>query len=135
MIDRRFLDANLVVNDIANSPEESPINGTQYIVGLNPSGAFAGAVAGSIARYDDSVWSFTQPNSQNLEVVNAATGELLKYDGSAWNAVASFVEVANDYLQTVSGKALDAVKGKDLNDRVSLLEGINVIDCGEITLS
>ncbi len=55
MIDRRFLDANLVVNDIANSPEEFPINGTQYIVGSNPSEEFAGAVAGSIARYDGSV--------------------------------------------------------------------------------
>ena len=33
----------------------------------------------------------------------------------------------------IAGKALDATKGKDLNDRVAVLEGITGIDCGEIS--
>ncbi len=52
----------------------------------------------------------------------------------------SSVEVVNNYTTTTTGKALDAVRGKDLNDRVTTLENSSVrldtltgIDCGEIT--
>lgn len=53
----------------------------------------------------------------------------------------SSVEVVNNYTTTTTGKALDAVKGKDLNERVTALEtssgrldALTGIDCGEITV-
>ena len=45
----------------------------------------------------------------------------------------SGVEIVNDYTETTTGKALDAVRGKDLNDRIEAIEDITEIDCGEIT--
>ena len=44
-------------------------------------------------------------------------------------------EIANSYTETTAGKALDAVKGKDLNDRLTPFEGMTGIDCGTITNS
>lgn len=46
---------------------------------------------------------------------------------------ADATEIANNYTETTAGKALDAVKGKDLNDRLATVEAITGIDCGEIT--
>ena len=69
-------------------------------------------------------------------VVAIDTGEMKAGDGiHTWSELPSYdgTEVANDYEQTTAGKALDAVKGKDLNDRVVVLESITSIDCGEIT--
>ena len=71
-------------------------------------------------------------------VVATDTGEMRAGDGlHAWSNLPSYdgTEVANSYAETSTGKALDAVKGKDLNDRVVVLEGITGIDCGEITAS
>ena len=50
--------------------------------------------------------------------------QLPSYDGT---------QIANNYTETDTGKALDATKGKDLNDRLATVEGITGIDCGEIT--
>ncbi len=64
------------------------------------------------------------------------TGELRIGDGThTWSGLPAFdgTQVANNYTETTAGKALDAVKGKDLNDRLALFEGITGIDCGEIT--
>ena len=88
-IDRRFLAVSLVVNGIANSPADSPIHGSQYIVGSSPTGAFAGATAGHIAYYNGSAWSFSAPKSGSLEVLNADTLEILRFNGSAWVRVAN----------------------------------------------
>ena len=69
-------------------------------------------------------------------VVATDTGEMKAGDGThTWSALPSYdgTEVANSYTETATGKALDAVKGKDLNDRVTVIEGISSIDCGEIT--
>lgn len=64
------------------------------------------------------------------------TGEIRIGDGTnTWAQLPSYdgTQIANDYEQEAAGKALDAVKGKDLNDRLALFEGITGIDCGEIT--
>ena len=42
-------------------------------------------------------------------------------------------EIVNNFEAEAAGKALDALKGKELNDRVTALEGVAGIDCGEIT--
>ena len=69
-------------------------------------------------------------------VIAIDTGEIRGGDGlHTWSNLPSYdgTEVANSYTETTTGKALDAVKGKDLNDRVLVLEGVTGIDCGEIT--
>ena len=69
-------------------------------------------------------------------VVATDTGEMRAGDGiHTWRNLPSYdgTEVINSYQETEEGKALDAVKGKDLNDRVTILENVTSIDCGEIT--
>lgn len=69
-------------------------------------------------------------------VIATDTGEIRAGDGvNTWANLASYdgTEVVNSYTETEEGKALDAVKGKDLNDRVTNIENISSIDCGEIT--
>ena len=88
LFDRRFLDVSLTVQGIANEPASNPTVGTQYIVGSTPTGAFAGATANKIARYDGSKWRFTTPKAGRLEVLNASTSEILRYNGTEWEAVA-----------------------------------------------
>lgn len=69
-------------------------------------------------------------------IVATDTGEMKAGDGvKTWAELPSYdgTEIANNYTETSTGKALDAVKGKDLNDRVVVLEGVTGIDCGEIT--
>lgn len=90
MLDRRFLSVNITVAGIANQPAENPTAGTQYIVGANPAGAFESAAPNSIARYDGSTWRFTAPKADGLEAVNIETGQILRFNGSAWVAVLSF---------------------------------------------
>ena len=87
MLDRRFFDVNIVVQGIANEPAANPTAGTQYIVGQNPTGAFAGVTADTLARYDGSAWSFIPPQEGSLEVINVETGEILGYDGSDWSVI------------------------------------------------
>ena len=87
MIDRRFLDISLVVEGVADEPEKSEV-GTQYIVGENPTGDFENAEPAYIARYNGEKWIFIPPKSASLEVINAGTGEILKFDGMLWEVVA-----------------------------------------------
>lgn len=64
------------------------------------------------------------------------TGEIRVGDGThTWAQLPSYdgTQIANNYTEETAGKALDAVKGKDLNERLEKFEGITGIDCGEIT--
>ena len=89
-LDRRFLDVSLNVKGVANEPAASPapVNGTQYIVGFTPTGAFASASANDIARYDGSRWKFTRPDTSQLEVLNLDTSEILGWNGTEWAVLA-----------------------------------------------
>ena len=87
MLDRRFFNANLIVQNIADSPADNPIAGTQYIVGENPIGEFSEAKSGQIARYDGANWLFISPKAGELEVINLSTHEILSYDGAMWHSV------------------------------------------------
>lgn len=84
LLNRRFFDISVIVAGIANEPTANPVAGTQYIVGANPTGAFAGATTNSIARYDGTEWKFTAPKNGELEVLNSLTGEFLKWNGTTW---------------------------------------------------
>lgn len=106
IIDRRFLDVTLTVNGIVNEPAANPTAGTQYIVGEAGTGAFADIAANSIARYDGSAWKFIAPNANSLEVFNANTGEILRYNGSMWVAVANIGSFK--YINPVLGILLAA---------------------------
>ena len=69
-------------------------------------------------------------------LVATDTGDIRIGDGiHSWHdlpAPAS-AEIVNSFDVDEAGKALDATKGKELNDRVIALEGIIGIDCGEIS--
>ena len=88
IINRRFLDVSLSVQGVANQPPATPapVNGTQYIVGDAPAGAFASATAGSLARYDGykQTWVFTKPAAGQMELLNVDTKEIMAFDGTAW---------------------------------------------------
>ena len=90
MLDRRFFDVNLVVQGIANSPAENPSIGTQYIVGESPAGAFNGAKANQLARWNGSKWIFITPKNGGLEVFNVETKEILNFNGTAWVSKTTF---------------------------------------------
>ncbi|MBQ9564411.1 MAG: DUF2793 domain-containing protein [Synergistaceae bacterium] len=109
-MDRRFVSINTRVEKIANSPSATatPVNGTQYIVGSNPTGAFASANANDLARYDGSKWKFTKPDTGQLEVLNMDTLEILGWNGAEW-AVLARLRGENPVLDVVAtGTALPA---------------------------
>ena len=95
MLDRRFLSVSLIVQGIANEPATNPANGSQFIVGSTPAGAFASASANSIACYDGSAWKFSSPKIGEMEVLNAATGDILRWNGSAWSVVLTINRSSN----------------------------------------
>ena len=88
-LDRRFFNFSLSVLAIANQPADNPATGSQYIVGSNPTGAFASASTNQIARYNGSAWSFISPKAGELEVLNLDNGDILQFNGAAWASVAS----------------------------------------------
>ncbi|MBQ9565197.1 MAG: DUF2793 domain-containing protein [Synergistaceae bacterium] len=111
-MDRRFVSINTRVEKIANSPSATatPVNGTQYIVGSNPTGAFASANANAndLARYDGSKWKFTRPGTGQLEVLNMDTLEILGWNGTEW-AVLARLRGENPVLDVVvTGTTLPA---------------------------
>ena len=111
MLDRRFLDINLVVQGIANSPAANPAKGTQYIVGSSPTGAFSGATANQLARYNGSKWIFTTPKAGQLEVLNVETKEVLSFDGTEWKVKTTLSSSgesdSNDSVITIDDFALN----------------------------
>ena len=115
-LDRRFLNVSFVVQSVANSPPDNPTAGTQYIVGANPTGAFAGAVANSIAYYDGSSWVFTTPEAGELEVLCVQTRELLSWNGIEWAvtiAIDNNSNIAPVLAVVPSGTSLPATASED----------------------
>lgn len=66
---------------IANSPSVTD-DGTRYIVGSSPSGAFSGQ-AGKLAVRVEGAWEFYTPRA-GWSVYNLADGTAYRYTGSAW---------------------------------------------------
>lgn len=84
----RMLDAivHLRVEDRdRNSPPPSPVEGQRHLLGVAPTGAFAGH-AGAIAAFQDGAWSFYQPR-EGWAIWDASGGGLLALDDGAWKPV------------------------------------------------
>ena len=71
------------------------------------------------------------------EIIGATdTGEMKFGDGTkTWSELPAFdgTQIVDGYDSTSVTAGLSAAKGKDLNTRLSNLEEITSIDCGEIT--
>ena len=107
--DRRFINAKLSIKGIINTPPTNVVAGDQFIVGANPTGAFENAVVNSIAVYNSTSWKFIPPNTNNLEVLNLETSEILGWNGSAWVALVSIEKRRTPVLNVVAtGSSLPA---------------------------
>ena len=130
-LDRRFLEVSLNVRGVANEPASSPapVNGTQYIVGSTPSGAFASASANDIARYDGSKWKFTRPDTSQLEVLNLDTSEILGWNGTEWAVLAQISGGGGNWIAEshVLTAAEAAAKGFSLTRTVASGSETNVL--------
>ncbi|MBQ7263677.1 MAG: DUF2793 domain-containing protein [Synergistaceae bacterium] len=83
----------MTVSGTVDEPPSSPapVNGTQYIVGDAPTGAFATATPGALARWDgyEQVWKFFKPAQGQMELLDASGKKILAWDGTEWAARAS----------------------------------------------
>lgn len=68
-----------------NTPPGSPVKGDRYLVGITPTGAWAGK-ANNIAWYDGAAWQFDIP-AAGWATYNVALGYQLTYTGSAWSQI------------------------------------------------
>lgn len=96
-IDRRGLYVRLTVKGVASDVPEGVTlyEGLQYIVGADPTGAFASATAGQIAEYNGTKWVFSDPKTWRMEVFDEAANAIKRWDGSAWVNVAELVAKAD----------------------------------------
>lgn len=96
---------HLAVNSVLNTPPGTPVNGERYIVGDTPTGDFVGHID-EVAVYltiGTPGWVFYSPKN-GWKAWNIATGETLRYNGSAWIAdTVAGIEITagaeNDILQ------------------------------------
>ena len=68
-------------------------------------------------------------------LVATDTGQVKPGDGvHTWRELPTFggVDIANSFDVSDTGKALDAAKGKELNERLAAFEQLVGIDCGVI---
>lgn len=72
----------LVVEGTANTPAIST-NGTAYIVGASPSGAFSGFAPKALAVRESGAWVAYAP-ATGWRVDDNSTGRMLRYSGTAW---------------------------------------------------
>ena len=113
-LDRRFLDASLVVESVLAEPPASPAAGVQYIVSATPTAnkAFAGH-ANAIAKYDGTAWDFFAPQVGDVEVLNKTDNAFQKWDGTAWVSSVSLGGAGDDNEEVfivnrvVNGFAID----------------------------
>jgi len=68
-----------------NTPPISPNSGDRYLVGTQPTGAFANQ-AGLLASYDGSIWRFLQAKPGWL-LFNITDSSVQVFDGTAWQRV------------------------------------------------
>jgi len=66
----------------ANEPPVSPVPGDCYLVGDEPSGAWAGQ-AGALAGYTDGGWRFVAP-AEGMRLLVRTSGETMVRRGGAW---------------------------------------------------
>lgn len=64
---------------MATAPPATPIEGTSWLVGASPAGAFAGQ-AGKLACRQAGNWLFVTPRD-GMRLLNRATGQEIRYFG------------------------------------------------------
>ena len=108
-LNRRFLDISLIVLGVANAPASTStlVNGMQYIVGDAPSGVFAGATPGSIARYDgyNKKWAFIKPSVGKFEILDLSTKTIKAWTDDGWATQVDLTGTAS----SVAGEAIKPV--------------------------
>ena len=82
---RRFIDARLCIDGILTAAPDTPVVGTQFLVGSSATGDFAGK-DGNIAYYSAKGWKFTAPAVGQLEVFNLADLKFYRYESTGWVA-------------------------------------------------
>ncbi|MBR0186897.1 MAG: DUF2793 domain-containing protein [Synergistaceae bacterium] len=87
MIDRRFLSFSISVLGVLNEPPNKHNAGDQYLISANPNDGWDD-FANCIAYSNGSDWRAIPPRVGGLEVFDTSSGDLLRYDGSAWNVIA-----------------------------------------------
>jgi len=79
------------VNGVAQAPNNAEPEGTLYIVGTAPTGAFVGH-ANEVAFLESGVWKFAAPLANEAHL-NEATNQILHWNGTAWVNVGSVSHV------------------------------------------
>ena len=120
LIDRRFLNARITVKGFASSAPSEPGSGDQYIVSEAWGSSYPDAIVNSIAINASGGWEFVKPNAyRSLEVINIATGEILKYYDSnndpRWEAISTIGGLILPYVVdrvVTSASELQSTYGK-----------------------
>ena len=72
------------VEGIANSPPATPVDGTSWIVGTSPTGAWSGQ-SGNVACRQAGQWLFVTP-VPGMRVFNRASSQDFRRVGTSWTA-------------------------------------------------
>jgi hypothetical protein len=75
------------VEGVANTPPATPEEGTCWLVGSLPTGAWADA-AGKLACRQLGNWLFLSPRA-GFSVLNGANGQVMRFVGGGWSAPAA----------------------------------------------
>lgn len=81
------------VADIIQEPTGAEPDGSLYIVGTAPTGAFAGH-ANEVAFLDKGAWLFTAPQ-QNEAHLNEASNRIMHWSGTTWNSVGTVAQTVS----------------------------------------
>lgn len=115
---RRFIDARLCIDGIATTAPDTPVVGTQYLIGASATGDFAGK-DGNIAYYSAKGWKFTAPAVGQLEVFNLADLKFYRYEATGWVAydVASSRVLDPVLAMVASGDEADLPETASVGDK------------------
>ena len=145
-LDRRFLNVGLVVESVLSEPPETMSAadvGKQYLVSATPTdnSAFdehANDIAVCTAyESNEATWEFTEAEVGGLEVINKATGAILKWNGTAWAVVTTLGGTVPRRIDEVHVVDQSTVIDPDvfLNRACFIYDGRNDYDSGDLFVS
>jgi hypothetical protein len=88
------------------APPANQVEGSRYLLGAQPTGAFAGH-GGAVASYEDGAWRFLAPRTGWRAYVESES-RLLVFDGTAWRSVAPDVTALQNAQFVGLGTTADA---------------------------
>ena len=145
-LDRRFLNVGLVVESMLSEPPETMSAadvGKQYLVSATPTDNSAFLSHGNniavCTAYEnnEATWNFTEAEVGGLEVINKATGAILKWNGTAWAVVTTLGGTVPRRIDEVHVVDQDIVASSEINlDRECFIyDGRNNYDSGDLFVS